>query len=386
MAFKRPGSSIYQVRRRNLPGFGDTGQITSGVRDKRAAERMERCLEAVAALALSEPRYRALLEAVRDKHLPLADLLRAHSERRLDALAASMTDPPLSDAAAEMRPEADRSVLCGLDKLLVAYGQRARLSDLTDAPRLQRILEQVQRKGMHRNSVRRQVLRAASLLLRRHYGKAERDRILAGVDFPAIDDTREVHITPAEVTRLRTAAADLGYDELSTIILTALLTGADRGVLLSGEADNGRQLRGLLVRDVEIYEEPDGAYSGEMKLLHDTKTSSRGRTVAFGDRLARELLLLVRDRDGEEPVFQTTYRQLDIRWKRTRTKAKLENVRFKDLRAQYAIYAEKANVPLTAVQGSMGHASSAMTRRYQRHAASMSAAQVAAIEREMLAT
>jgi len=70
-----------------------------------------------------------------------------------------------------------------------------------------------------------------------------------------------------------------------------------------------------------------------------------------------------------------------------RDEAGLSSVRFKDLRAQFSILAERAGLTLSQVASAMGHHGSdtAMTRRYQKHHAAMDPAHAQAIEREMLA-
>ena len=110
-------------------------------------------------------------------------------------------------------------------------------------------------QGCKRNSVRRYMHRATSLLLRHHLGRAERDRIFADVDFPAEDDTREIHLSPLEIQRLLSACDELGYGELGVAIRLALQTSADRGVLLAGGHGSRRRHRGLLVRDLRIFQE-----------------------------------------------------------------------------------------------------------------------------------
>lgn len=69
MPYKRPGSQNYQIRRRNLIGFGDTGVVATGTRDKRVAQRMEAVLDEIAHQALLEPRWRAVLDALKAKKL-----------------------------------------------------------------------------------------------------------------------------------------------------------------------------------------------------------------------------------------------------------------------------------------------------------------------------
>lgn len=393
MPYKRPGSPFYQVRKRKLPGFGDTGVLVTGVRDKKAAEKMEAALESIAALALSEPRYMRLLEAVRDRQLTLPDLYAAHAQHRLGALAQQMTDVLLSDACEEARRGADRQTGYGLDRLKEYFGKKARCSALLDARAIEQCLRSIEATGgpdgtsIHRNTVRRQAYRAAGRVLAQQYGRTERNRIMQDVHFPAVSDTREVYMSRSEISDLLTACYQV-KPELRTIVLTALLTGADRGVLLRGDTMDGFR-RGLLCGDVAVFQEDaaDGSvsYCAEISLLHDTKASARKRTVACGDRLARELLLLVRGRKDDEPVFETTWSQLDGLWQRARKKARLEHVRFKDLRAQFAVFAEEAGLPASVVSRSMGHNDETMTQRYRRTRRSLTNDQVQALEDAMLA-
>ena len=78
------------------------------------------------------------------------------------------------------------------------------------------------------------------------------------------------------------------------------------------------------------------------------------------------------------------YHQLDFQWQRVRDRVGLKDVRFKDLRAQTAIYGEEAGIPQTVLQKTMGHTNESMTRRYQQRAAALSVNQAEAIEKAML--
>lgn len=381
MPYKRARSPYWQIRKK-LVGFGDTGVLVSGVKDRRTAERMEGALESVATMALAEPRYMRVLEAIRDKTLELPSFYAAFAQQRMPALAQSLTDATLVEACEMARSGADRQTGIGLDKLLAHYPRRARVSVLLDARGIEKCLLAIEASGVNRNTVRRQVHRAISRVLTQQYGRAERTRIMQDVYFPATDDTREVYLSRAEITKLLEACAAV-HPELRTVVMVALLTGADRGVLLRGDTSDGKR-RGLLCGDIAIFDE-DGAYAGEISLLHDTKAKSRSRTVACGDRLARELLLLVRGRGGEEPVFSISYSQLDNLWQRAKKKAKLPGLRFKDLRAQFAVFAEEAGLPASVVSRSMGHADETMTARYRRTRRALSSDQVQLLEDAMLA-
>ncbi len=340
MAFKRAGTPFYQIRRRSLAGYGDTGQITSGVRSKKTAERMEALLETLAERALVEERWRTLLDAACKKELPLPDLLAAHTRGRLEALLRGLHDPLLSEAIAQFEQAADveRLARTGLRQLATYMPPGARLSAIAGAKVITQLCRRAEADGRMRNSVRRGLLRAISMLLRYHYGGAERNRIFADVHFAGEDDTREVLLRPEETRRLLAACDALGYGEMRTLVRMALHTGADRGVLVSGKRGGGRtQAPGLLVRQLRIYHEDaaavgSGLYSGEA-YFDDRKAKSRRRTVPITDVLCRELLLLCQGKEPDEQVFSLRYPQIDFRWKRVRARAGLDHVRFKDLRS-----------------------------------------------------
>jgi integrase len=388
--YKRPGSPFYQIRRRSLQGYGDTGVLTTKTEKKRIARRMEDLLEEIAERALLEPKWADLLDAVcEERTVKLPELLQAKNEGRLEALCRQLHDPLLHEAIETYREEGrvTRQTENGLSWLEDNTPSSMRLSDL-DAQTIMGLLRDAEKEGRKRNSVRRYQMRAISLVLRHHLGDAERDRVFSGVTFEPEDDTREVHLLPKEIRGLLDACHQIGrplYEELAVVIRLALQTSADRGVLLAGSRPDG-EARGLLVRDVRIYHDQDtGEYSGEV-FLHDQKTKERSRAVPLTDSLARELLALANNKGPDEPVFEMSYNQLDYRWQKVRAMADLEHVRFKDLRAQTAQYGEMAGVDQTTLKETMGHSDESMTRRYQQRSASMSQEQARALEAEMLDT
>ena len=388
MAFKRKGSPYYQVRRRHLAGYGDTGQLSSGVRSKKTAERMETLLEKVAERALVEDRWRKLLDAVRAKELKLPDLA-ADTRGRLEVLLRSLSDPLLHEAIEqfEQATDVERITQVGLEHLTSYMSPTSRLSDLADGKTVTALCRRAEREGRKRNSVRRTLLRSISMLLRYHLGAGERDRIFAEVHFAGRDDTREVLLRPEEIERLLASCDELGYAEMRVITRMALQTGADRGVLVAGRRAVGTEAPGLRVGQIRIYMEttPSGEanrYSGEV-YFNDRKSRSRRRTVPITDTLCRELLALCRNKAPDEQVFSLGYSQIGYRWERVRERAALNHVRFKDLRSQVAIYDERAGVPLTVLKSAMGHQGEAMTQRYQQHRAALSHEQMQAIEHEM---
>ncbi len=221
---------------------------------------------------------------------------------------------------------------------------------------------------LKRNTVRRQLLRAISLLLRFHSGNAERNRIFADVRFASENDTREVHLTPLEIARLLQAYDDLGYPEIGLVVRVALQTSADRGTLLHGKA-NGKVRRGFLKRDVQIfYNDKTDGFRGEIFPL-DTKTLNRSWILPITDFLCRELLALCKNKEPDDQVINFSYAQLDFKWKRIRKKAGFWSQdtgyahRFKDLRAQPSIYGEEAGIPQTVLSKAYGHSSDTMINR-----------------------
>jgi integrase len=346
---------------------------------------MEQALEDLARKALLEPRFRALLDAVcvtRDVDLPT--LLSARDQDKLEELLLKLEDPLLHDAIDECLEmwQDNRHNAYGLNTLRQYVPRRARLSYIANGKTITELCRRVEvERNILRNSVRRRFLQAISKLLIHHLGKSVRNRIFDDVDYPAEDDTRKVSLNPAEIRRLLEACEESNDFELGIVIRLALLTSADRGVLLSGCYEGNKKARGLLRRDLRI-EMENNKLSGAIT-LEDRKTESRTRTVPLTHSLCAALLPLAIDKEPDDPVFGMTYSQLDHRWRIVREMAGLKHVRFKDLRAQISQYGEEAGVPLTILQATMGHSDVQMTRRYQQRQSVMSTEQVRKIEEAM---
>lgn len=372
------------VRRRKLPGYGDSGVISTRSTSKKYARDMERALEEVAQRALNDATYIGLLDAIcKHRSVTLADLLKAKNTNTLESLKRSLNNPLLKDVvkAYEAAEKIDRTVGMGLRMLLDYTSAQTRMGELTGKS-ITDLCLRAEQNGRKRNSVHRMLHRAISKLLRFQLGNAERNRIFAEVNYSKEDDTREVHLTPEEINRLLQACETIDCHELAVVIRMALQTSADRGVLLAGKSAT-KETRGLLVRDVTVFKDnKSNLYSGEV-FLQDTKTVNRSRSVPLTDSLCREMLLLCKNKAPDDPVFSIAYQALDYLWKRVRKKSGLKHVRFKDLRAQTAIYGEEAGVPQTVLQQVMGHSDEAMTRRYQQRATVMSSSQAESIEAAM---
>lgn len=380
MPYRRRHSSYWQIDR-ILPGIGATGQLSTRVRDRRLAVRMEAALADLAERAVTDPRWHQLLVAIVERRVTLLELMEARANKRMEALARSLSDPKLSDLVQQV--EMDRSTKNGFVHVMAFAGSDARLSALLTPDAILACLRFAEAQGLKRNSVRRQVYRAVSKLIRHALGPAERDRIFAEVHYPAEDDTREVILSRDEIARLLESCLTIKQgEELRTFVLTAILTGADRGVLLAGKSTDGVR-RGLLVRDVAIFE-TNGILHGEIALLHDSKTQGRARTVAIGPALAEPILNLCKSKLPDQPVFDISWANIDYKWKLALKAAGLEGLRIKDLRAQFAIYADKAGVATATISKAMGHKHEAMTARYQRHDAALSLQDLQRIEASIL--
>lgn len=384
MPFKRKNSPFWQIRKYNLPGYGDTGAISSRSKSKAVASRMEELLVDIANKSLIDPSWLVLIEGICQRNISLPEVMKAKNQGRLEILRISLNDPEIDTVIETYREvrRVDSSVHNGLTKLSEIAG-KDRMSSLTSKRITSLLIDCESRYNIKRNSVYGKVYRAISSLLEFHYGKAEKLRIMVAVNYKREDDTREVHLSPDEINRLLDACTNIGRPDLGVLVQMALITSADRGVLLQGKA-RGKEYRGLLVRDVQIVHDSEtGLYTGKC-FLDDKKTKSRKRTVLLPHALCEQLLILCENKKGDDPVFPIKYQSLKGPWTKARQEADLLFVWFKDLRAQTAIYAEEAGIPQTVIMKTLGHSNEAMTRRYQRRKAVMNQSQVEGIFSEML--
>ncbi len=384
MPFKKAGSSNYYIRRQ-LVGFGDSGTLSTRVKSLRLAQRMERMLVEIAEKALLEERYTLLLEAVRPRGkgqsgaLTLPDLLKAYTAGRLPDLLLSITDPTLEEAvdaflrSVPNRTGSDRRVRRGMRYLLEMaprryQGRPTTLAWLRDGRRITELAARFYEAGHTRNSVQVCLVSPISLLLRHHWGEAERDRVFRDVRWRWEDDTRTVKLTPADTQRLL-AACRFDYlsatrprrsdpAELRMVVLLALATGGDRTPIAR-----------LRRRDVTLYDDEDGLWATVFYL--DTKTRTRSRTAVIGPSVTLELLPYLSDKEEGGRLFTLSPKQMTYYFSVARDRAGLPGVRMKDLRHQFAIAADEAGLSQATIQGAMGHQRVSTTRRYMRYEAVM---------------
>lgn len=350
MPYKRHGSPFYQIRLR-LIGFGRTPVLTTGVTSKAVARQMERAVMDLAERALIDPTYEEVLRGVLSREIDLPTYMRYkyRAYAGITELRRLINDPPLAPIIETMMARnPDHGTGVGL-RHLANYGVGIRLSKLRDPRAVREMCYAMETTGVKRNSVRRTLLRVISKILRQEFGPDERDRVIRAVNFPATDDSRKVNLTKEEIGRL----IDSASGEFRVMVLMAVLTGADRGVLTK-----------LRVRDLSIFVSTDGEYSGSVYLGSDRKTKARARSVGFDHMLGQALYRLCRLKTPEALVFSVKYSQVDYLWHTTREKAGLPDVRFKDLRHMFASLAHEAGIPLNIVKAGLGHDKLSTTTRY----------------------
>ena len=378
MPFKRKESPYFQIRKYNLPGYGDTGALSTRTTNREVAIRMESMLVDIANNALIDSTWYALLNGICKHEIDLATVLRAKNQGRLDDYRMSLIDPLIVDIAKQLRGSRpiDSAVSLGLKRVIEFMGS-SRMSTLTTESVTAMIYQYMEVHGVKQNTARQKIKRASAALLEFYYGHAKRDAVIKAVKVKSQDDTREVRISPADIAKVLQACHDLGRVEIAILVQVALITSADKGVLLHGK-ERGKVYRGLLRKDVVIdIDSETGLYEGTV-YLDDKKTDHRTRTVRIPHSICNQIIVGFSDRKPNEPLFKVKYQSFKDVWNKIRKKAGLwdeENgyaFTLKDLRAQTAIYAEQVGVEQSKIQKTLGHSNETMTRRYQRTKAAMS--------------
>ena len=98
MPFKKGNSPYWKIRRKRLPGFGDSGTPSTRVKSKALARQMERLLDEIAERGLTDSRWHDVLRALRPTvrgmpgQITLPELLKAKHEGRLDHIVYVLRD------------------------------------------------------------------------------------------------------------------------------------------------------------------------------------------------------------------------------------------------------------------------------------------------------
>lgn len=335
MPFRKPGRPHWYVWR-TLPGIGRPGPWSTGTKDRRLAQRIE---DFLVDTALSDP---ALVRGIVDGRYTLRELWVARLEGRLEHVRGMAQDPPLAERVEAFRPlAANRRVRDGLRHLLRLAPRGARFSWLTEPKNITDICARLIDEGQKPNSVRRSLYRAIADLLAYELGKQRRQQILVDVVKPGEDDTRHVSATPSEIADLVRHADP----EMRPVVLTALLTGIDKGPLAR-----------MKVRD---FNERDGTL-----LAPDTKAKSRWRVLPLSEPAQAVLRKQVAGRAPDDPMFSVSYYAISRRWDSIRKAAGRPDLRFKDLRHVFATYFVQTGGTIADLGEALGHTDRSTTLRY----------------------
>lgn len=365
MPRKKKGSPYYRVQRKNLPGYGDTGLLSTRTTSLKRAREMEDLLQWLA----DEEAY-DVLDALRPTtagasgRVTLADVLRAKKEGRFSSWRRTLDDPPLAGALREFA----KSVRYNNHKLGLRHVLRvttepggprlapkgARLSWLTEARHINAVTSRLLSEGYEPNTVRVSVWYALSKLFRHHYGESRKREIMADAARPHADDARDVWLTARDVHRLVSAC--------EWEVRMALLLMAGLGV-------DVKPMLALRVRDFDP--------ARWTLYVPDTKTRSRRRTADLPPVLVYALAQLADGRAESDPVLNLSRGQLNHRWRKAREAARLTvetgfstDLRMKDLRHTFAVHYLKGGGNVAGLAGRMGHTHQAQSLAYAKHEAS----------------
>lgn len=344
-AFRIKGTPFYRIEP-TVEGIGRLPRMSTGTRDKKIAEQMEAMLS-----QLANSGYADLIVQVRDGHVRLPEVWRAHMkapkdrQAALDALQSRKDDPLLSKVVEDRKPAVrDARVLDGYAQLLEHAPAAARISWLTVPNNISDLYERAlaTRKP---NSVRRSLHRAVSDLLKRRYSRGRMLAIMADTEVPGENDERKVNLGPDEIRK----AIDAADPEFANAVGFALTSGVDQGPMCR-----------LLVRSL-----------ADDDVLHiaDTKTAYRDRRFKLDADAARYFRLAAAGKQPNDRVFPWTKKQVETRWEAVRKAIGREDVRWKDLRGVFATYFLEAGGSPRELQLIMGHSTLAMTLRYIRRMA-----------------
>lgn len=340
MTFRKPNRPNYYTWP-TLPDFGRVGPWSTGTSNKRLADRMEAWLKES---ALTRPE---IVEGIVEGSYTFRDawVAKMRGQESLDRLVEKRRDAKLADAIARARKVVtDKRVLTGLDHLeewVEDVEPGARVSWL-DHRRINAFYAAMREK-MSSGSIRRSPHRAVREVLSLELGGERADQRMRDVRKPAPAKRRDVDLTPDEVGRIVRSAPS---DRFRWMVTVAILTTADRKPLLK-----------LTPRHFDPEE-------GSLR-VPDTKTENRARKVMLPEIGVAVLRLASAGRSPTERLFPWTPDQVRKRWDATREKAKLEHVRFKDLRHLLPTLLAAMKVDRREIQAIMGHApGSRTTDRY----------------------
>ncbi len=165
---------------------------------------------------------------------------------------------------------------------------------------------------------------------------------------PAVNDERDIRLTPEQITDLFNACASARNIWLLPFVQIGFETGARRGSLLALKwEDVDLPGRTILLRDVKNSRNPD-------KIID--------HSVALSPRAIEILTALPRSLDGR--VFPITANAFRLSFNRARKRAGLEHFRFHDTRHERVSSLFEAGWSDTAVMAMSGHRDPKSLKRY----------------------
>ena len=402
VAFKHPRSGYYYTERQ-LPGYGTLRRISLGTKRKPDAAAIETAILEVHRRGMHDPRLFVILDELQGRghgaqgRVSPADVLVAikapdGQELGLQRLLQRLDDPPLADVVAARLAghdvtRAERVAWPGLlEAVAELFGQRAPVSVLLDAARVQELLRKIEAGGTKlSSSVVRYDKRAVSKLLAARYGRHERDRVLKNVAYTGSDDRRRLResvVTPAAIARL--------CDELT-----------------SGYWQEGDEAAPLYVRLAcstgatvrPLSEVTEARWNGEAGLIYLTGTKRARQGKVARDRELQVPPQLIPDVEkyskpdlgADRLLFPLAYSRFGSMWKKAVKRAKLDEAAVNgrgeltamtphDLRRVYAMFARRSGLSREKVGlAGLGHDRLETTERYIRSLTSVSDLEAAAV-------
>ena len=180
-------------------------------------------------------------------------------------------------------------------------------------------------------------------IARKEWGMPYLTNPIADVRQPKADKWRNRRLSAEESQRFEQALLTCYNPVIPIIVPFAVETAARKGELLK-----------LLWRDVDLQR--------RTMLLRDTK-NDEDRTVPLTERAVELLKQLPREKE-DEPVFPTTSDAITAAWRRIRSRAKITNFRFHDLRHEATSRLFERGLKVMEVQRITGHKTLAMLLRY----------------------
>jgi len=360
-AYQTGGSGPYKIGPKRLPGGIEIGRISTGTKDRRLANAMERAVDELALQGWGD------LVARLGVDLRLPDLYagKIMGPHALQELRDKKADPSLQSVLDRAKIFIDdsraRDGVRELEQFLEEMGETGvSFSWLRKPAHLNALYVHARGTGRPPNSLRRSLHRAVCEILSHELGRGQMLAVMADVKKPSADDERTVDLTPKQIQEL------LGQldDEVRPVIEFALLTGIDLTPIL--------RLRPM------DYDSETGTVQ-----VDDRKAPSRKRSVPVPPAAESIIRLHSAGKEEVETLFGLTRWQVRRRYDSARKAAKLEHVRIKDLRAVFATSYLRAGGSVKDLMSILGHSGPTMTLRYLRRLPARQRAEMEAAAEKM---